>query len=356
MFGTALLLYAAVVLYLFSRGVERRLILRIVTVAAGVGLGFAIIISVLVGAFRDVLGVCAMVALLYFAAYYARSQILGAITPLGIILLNVAANLAPADGPMALTFAWVASVIPLPYGPLRVGLNLLVLYSPGLMALFLLVQGPPGSPLLRYVLGGWVCWVGIAAVTGPGWQMIKDFHYDQPIDWLAAALVAYAALHVTMLALNLVISLADERDGPRSMARTVRVDRMNPVLALGLGLAFFAAARAFLARSGSDDFKTGTLIAAAFIVASVLAPRRVPIDPAEEAGMHATYLPKVGLAIYFAALVGGALYWSWGFNPATKAKAVRVDPATGMAARQKESVPTPNDRMKSECRDGGKPC
>lgn len=329
----AVVLYAAVALYLWRRGVDLPRIVRIVKMGLAGGLAGAVVLG-LAGWFVIVLP-CAMVALLVSAAYYARSEILRSITPAGIILLNVAGNLAPVDAPMALNFAWIASLLPLPSGTLRQALDLAILYSPSLAALVLMVRGPPGNPALRYVLGVWVCWVGIAAVAGPGWSMLSDFRADQAGDWLAAAFVAFAALHVTMLALNVAISLGDDYDGARSIARSVRVDAMTPWIAAAIGAAFWIAAYLSLGLPIRDELKATLIFAAAFGAGAAIAAHRAPFAPTLDSVSRGS-MGQAGTLVFCVALVGGIAYWL--SSHGVGLSRTPVDAMTGQVAAPKTSA------------------
>ena len=330
----AAILYAAVPLYLWRRGVDLPRIARVVKMGLLGGLAGALMLGF--AAWFVIVLPCAMVALLVSAAYYARREILGSITPVGIILLNIGANLAPVDGPMALNFAWLASLVPVPSGALRQALDLAILYWPSLAALVLMVRGPPGNPALRYLLGVWVCWVGIAAVAGAGWSIVSDFRAEEAGDWLAAAFVAFAALHVTMLALNVVISLGDEYDSARSMARSVRVDATKPWIAAAVGAAFWIAAYLSLELPIRDELKATLIFAVAFGAAAAIAARPVPIASTQD-DVSRWPLAEVGTGMFYVALLGGIAYWlsSHGVGGLSRTP---VDAVTGRVAAPEHSA------------------
>jgi hypothetical protein len=334
MAATALFLYVVVIAYLAARGVEPRRIARIVLYALLAGviaaytLGFVYFMIVLLRPVETI-SVFAIAMLFISAAIYAREEILGTITPAGIVLLNVAANVSPADGPLPLSMLWLATLIPVPYGPVRVALNLLVLYWPAVVALLLLRRGPPGAPLLRFALGAWVCYVGIAAVTSPGWQVVSNFRVDEPARWFAAGFAAYAGVHLVMLALNLIAAI-DDKVAARSLARSVRVDRMRPWHALAAGAAFWLACVLFLRwLSIAPELQATAIIAAAFGLGTLLAPRaEADRDDGVE---HSGVLPWAGVAFLYVAIFGGFAFWAWlDTRPSRPAATqLRLDPSTG---------------------------
>jgi hypothetical protein len=342
---SAAILYGVVVLYLVARGVDARRIARIAFVGLLAGvlgaytLGLAYFLVVLVKPVETI-AVFSMATLLISAAYFAREEILGTIAPAGIVFLNIAANVAPAGGPLPLSLVWLAALIPVPYGAVRVALNLLVIYSPTLVALYLLRKGPPGNAALRYILGAWVCWVGIAAIAGPGWEIVRDFRLEDPARWLASGFAAYAFMHVVMLALNLVISVAsDEDDAARSIARSVRVDSMPPSIALALGMAFWLGTFLFMRLPLDPDLKAGAVLAAAFGLGSVLARRRPEVETGEEEPQTRA-LGFVGLLATYLAF-GGTLLWLWVTqDPARRAATqVLLNPVTGIQLEVRAPVP-----------------
>jgi hypothetical protein len=271
---SAVVLYAVTVVYLFIRGVGVRQVAAIVASGIGSGLLLGIVGFVLLpfGAAASI-AVFSMVMLILSAAHMAREQVLGQITPLGIVFLNIAATMAPGYGPLPLSFAWLAALIPVPYGPLRVALNLLILYWPSLLALAALRRGPPGHPWVRLLLGFWVCYVGIAAVAGPGWSVASQFRLDQPSQWLACFAAAFAAIHVAMLGLNFLLALTGKDEAATvSIARSVRIDDMALWRASAFGAAFWVAAYV-LARLPLRFDHSGIVIAAAFVLGMLLERR-----------------------------------------------------------------------------------
>lgn len=279
---TAVAVYAVVIAYLIARGVGLKQILQIA--ASGIFGGLVLAYTLGFGYFAIVLvkpaetiAVFSIAMLLFGAAYIARDHILGSITPLGVIFLNIAANFFPGDGPLPLSFAWLAALPPIPYGALRVALSLIVLYLPALFALAALRRGPPGDPWLRLLLGMWVCWVGIAAVVGPGWTTIAEFRVHSPVQWFACIALAYAATHAAMLALNLAFVVSDKDDASaRSLVRSVRIDRTSPARALFLGAAFWLGMYLFARLPMSDSIKASLAIAAAFGLGELLARKPAP--------------------------------------------------------------------------------
>ena len=275
--------YAVTCGYLAIRGVGRDRILAIV--AKGLLGGLALSASIGVLYFLVVLqkpaqtfAVFSVIALLFVAARDALAEILDTITPLGIVLLNVAVNVAPWPGPVPLSLVWFAASSPVAPGIARTALNLVVLYAPALLALWLQWRGPPGNPGARFVLGAWVCWIGIAAVIGPGWTAFLEFEARDPASWVASALAAYFLHHTLMLALNLLASATGkDDDAARSIARSVHVDRMPLPWVIGVAAAFGILAYAFRSLAIAWDFEvTSTiLVAAAFGIGS-LAARRWP--------------------------------------------------------------------------------
>lgn len=332
----ALVAYGVVGAYLLTRGVE----VRRIAVIAAMGLAGGLLLAATVGMvyFAIVLvkpvqtiAVFSILSLLFMAAHWARQEILGTITPLGIVLLNVAANLAPWYGALPLSLAGLAQLIPVPPGPVRTVLNLLVLYAPSLAALWLLWRGPPGSARLRFLLGAWAVWVGIAAVAGPGWSLVEGSGDRDPARWMAAGFAAFAAMHLVLLALNLMIAVSDETgEASRSIAHSVRVDRMPMKWVVGAGVAFWVAAYIGVRLAIAIDFAvtSAALLAAAFGLASILS-RAAPVarDDAPPAGSLSLAAP---LAAYGAVFAGFALLVWWSADPAARAAANRpVNPTTG---------------------------
>lgn len=312
--------YAMMTVYLFMRGVPARMIARILAAALIGGLllaytlGMAYFFIVLVRP-AETISVFAIAMLLVSASYTARERILGTITPLGIVFLNIAANFAaPGSGPLPLSFAWLAQHIPVPWGPLRVALNLLVLYWPALLALAALRKGPPGHPMVRLVLGAWVCWVGIAALAGPGWQAMSKFQLDNPALWLGAVAASYASLHLAMLTLNFFFIIADkEQEGARSIARSIKVDVMPPLIALALGVLFWAGVYLLMRLPWPGEYKASLAIAAAFALgalarqAPVPAPAPLP-SPPPRGSRHSfrgwlTALPFAAFATFLSSII-----------------------------------------------------
>jgi hypothetical protein len=282
--------------------------------------------------------VFSIIALLITAAREARAEILGNITPLGIVLLNVAANFAPWPGPLPLSLGWAAQMVPIPPGPLRTLLNLLLLYAPALLALLLQHRGPPGSAGLRFVLGAWVCWVGIAALVGPGWAVARDFSAGNPLQWMAAGFSAFAAMHLAMLALNLLGTIAEDgSDAARSIARSVRVDGLPLKWVVGIGAAFWVAAYAFRRFTVEIEFDitSAALIAAAFALSSLVS--RMARDSAAELPRAGASLAAAGPVTLFAVVFGALAVLVWRETPSARvASQVAVSAATGQAY-----VPTP---------------
>jgi heme/copper-type cytochrome/quinol oxidase subunit 2 len=286
---SAVVFYAVVLTYLAMRGVPLRSVLLVAVAGlfGGVLLAFTLgmmyyVIVLLRPA--ETISVFAMASLLLTASYFARDQILGSITPLGIIFLNIAANFARAEGPLPLSLGWLARLIPAAPGPLRLGLSLLILYSPALLALAALRKGPPGHPLVRLLLGLWVCWVGIAAFAGPGWKALSQFDFARPTQWLVSVAAAYAAVHVMMLALNFVFAVTDRSDDmARSIAHSVTIDDMPLRNALLLGAAFWVGVYLFMRVPVPEPDKTILLIAAAFGLGALLEARASRREPGEGA-------------------------------------------------------------------------
>jgi hypothetical protein len=279
---SAAIIYAVMIAYLLVRGLPARRVLQIVATGIFGGLllsytlGLVYFLIVLVKP-AETIAVFSIAMLLISAAYFAREQILTSITPVGIIFLNIAANFVDFDGRLPLSLGWLAALIPIPYGLPRIALNLIVLYSPALLALAALRRGPPGDPWVRLVLGAWVCWVGIAALAGPVWNAISQFRADNPMQWLVCIAAAYAAVHVSMLALNLLFVLSGNDDNSaRSIARSVRIDHMPVLRALLIGAAFWAGTYVFVGLPLAGQYKAGLAIAAAFVLGSMMKSRPAP--------------------------------------------------------------------------------
>ncbi len=307
--------------YLAARGVEWHRIAAILRASVPVTVSLAVVFALfaLVGGWEqaEALAAAAMLGLMVSASRRARDEILGAITPAGIVLLNVAVNMAGFLGPLPMNFAWLAMQIPVPYGPLRIALNLLVLYAPALLALFLMHRGPRGGAFLRFFLGLWVCWVGIAALAGPGWHALKAFRLDDPSSWLISSLAAYAALHLGMLALNLMAVAFESRgEHAESIARSVRVDSMRPIYAILMGIALWAAARQLMRLELSPDTTAAVILAVPFAVGELLARRRASpeLEAADErlrtAGPALKAAAGVALVAVFLAAIGLGLWRS----------------------------------------------
>lgn len=321
---SAVVFYVIVAAYLAARRVEPRRIGLILAAGLGVGLllsaslGVVYFLIVLVKPV-ETLSVFSMIGVSLAAAYFARDEILGTITPLGIILLNIAANFADRYSAVPMSFAPLLQWVPFATSPLGLPLRLLVLYAPSWIALWLLHRGPPGAPLLRYLLGAWVCFIGIVSVAGPGWAVMSGFRIDEPARWLASGFAVYAALHMLMLALNLFAGVAGgEEDRARSIARSVRVDATPPLRALLVGLAFFAACFIWTRLPLAGELKAGGLLAAALALAPLLArlPQGVP-EPGDD-GLAARGLPLglTGRLVFFAVVVGALVLWLWpGLDP-----------------------------------------
>ena len=332
MVTSAAIAYAAVIVYLLVRGLPARQVLRIVAVGVFGGLllsytlGLAYFLIVLVKP-AETIAVFSVAMLLLGAAYLAREQVLTSITPLGIVSLNIAANFVDFGGPLPLSLGWLAALIPIPYGPLRIALNLIVLYAPALLALAALRRGPPGDPWVRLVLGAWVCWVGIAALAGPGWEVLSQFRADDPTQWLACIATAYAAVHVSMLALNLAFVLSGRDDAPaRSIARSVRIDHTPVWRALLVGAAFFAGMHVLVGLPLAAEDKAGLAIAAAFVLGSIARSKPERDRRADAAATFGTLkeektsrqsVPSVqsfkmaGTYLVFAAVMGLASFIAW---------------------------------------------
>lgn len=284
------LAYAVTCGYLAIRGVDRARIVGIV--AKGLAGGLLLSASIGVVYFLIVLqkpaqtfAVFSVIALLFVAAREARAEILDTITPLGIVLLNIAVNFAPWPGPVPLSLGWLTDWIPVPPGFVKTALIVLGLYAPALLALWMQWRGPPGHPWARFALGAWVCWVGIASVIGPGWAAFMDIEAGDPRTWIAAALAAYFLHHTVMLALNLLsTATGKDDDAARSIARSVHVDRLPLSWMLGIATAFGVAAYVFRRLVIAWDFEvTSTIMIAAALWLGFVVARRGPTAAAQPA-------------------------------------------------------------------------
>jgi hypothetical protein len=166
--------------------------------------------------------------------------------------------------------------------------------------------------------------------------MVSDFRAEEPGDWLAAAFVAFAALHVTMLALNVVISLGDEYDSARSIARSVRVDGTRPWIAAAIGAAFWTAAYLSLGLPMHDDLKATLLFMVAFGAGAAIAARRVPFAATQDT-VSRWPLAQIGAATFYVALLGGIAYWLSSHGVGGLAR-TPVDAVTGRVATPKASA------------------
>ncbi|HET7730612.1 MAG TPA: hypothetical protein VFK48_11325 [Usitatibacter sp.] len=312
--------YVAVAAYLHRRGVPPRRIARIL----GAGLLGGLVAAAVLGTLYfliilarpvETISVFCILGVLCAAAQMAREEILGTITPLGVILLNVAATFAAGASPLPMSLAGLARLLPLPPGPALTAASIAIGYAPAWIALYLLRRGAPGHPLLRFLLGAWCCWIGIAAIAGPGWSAMAEFRTGEPARWIAAGFAAFAAVHLVMLALNLVLVFsARDEQGAWSLARSVRVDSMKASHALGIGVAFWALSFAWARTPFAYDLKAGALLAAAFALGSLLA--RGPAASGEApAAMQPEPRPfPLGLVVGFGfplAIVAAIGLWAW---------------------------------------------
>jgi hypothetical protein len=310
----------AVAAYLHRRGVPPARIARILGAGLLGGVGAAVVVGtmyflIILAKPVETISLFCIFGVLAAAARMAREEILGTITPLGIILLNVAATFAAGAGPLPMSFAGLARLLPLPPGPALTAASIAIAYAPSWIALYLLRRGTPGHPLLRFLLGAWCCWIGIAALAGPAWTAMAEFRADEPARWIAGGFAAFAAVHLVMLAMNLVVVFsARDEQGAWSVARSVRVDSMKPSHALGIGLAFWALSFAWARTPFDYDLKAGAMLAAAFALGSLLARGPVAIDEPPAATQRAPRPFPLRLVVGFGfpiAILAAIGLWAW---------------------------------------------
>jgi hypothetical protein len=317
---SAVVVYTLVAAYLLIRGTE---VLRIAKVLA-LGVGAGLVMSYTLGLMYylivlqkpvQTISVFSMLMLPFAAILVAREEILGTITPLGIILLNVAANAADRVSSVPLSFAWLLPYVPLPYGPVRLPIDLFILYLPSWGALWMLHRGPPGRPLLRYLLGAWVCAVGVLSIVGLGWKTISGLRLDDPSGLLASAFAVYAAVHALLLALNLFASVgggSEDEAAARSIARSVRVDRMPVGRAAAIGLAFWAVAFAWMRTPLSPELKASVVLGVGFALGPLLARRSGGwASDADEVAPRGYSLSTAALLAMAAGLALVLGVWAW---------------------------------------------
>jgi NADH:ubiquinone oxidoreductase subunit 6 (subunit J) len=233
--------YSAVMAaYLATRGVPARRIGTIFAWGAKGGVVLSVGLGILYYAIDglrpvETLAFAFMVAVAFAAAVVAREQILGSISALGIIFLNIAVNFAP-EGPLPLRLSWLEMFYWELSGHRRAVLDAAVLHLPALLALLLLLAR--GSSVLGFLLGLWASWIGIATLAGPAWQAFTQFRPSEPLQWLWLLAAAYAAVHVGLLALNFVFAATD-RHTARSMARSVITGQRSALAALLWGFGFW---------------------------------------------------------------------------------------------------------------------
>jgi hypothetical protein len=231
-------IYAVMVTYLLLCGVARRRILKIVAWGIGVGLVLACVPAVT----PEIIVTYSVGAMVLAAVLIAREEILGTITPIEIIFLNIAANFAASDGPVPLSLARLVA-LPVRHEMLGTMLSVIVAYAPSLIVLAALHKGPPGAKWVRLLLGFWVCWVVIAAFAGPSTNVTALLQSDSPAQWLTGIGAIYAVVRVATLALNLVFLVAQAGEkGTRTaeaIRRSVRIDRTLPSLAVLCGAGFW---------------------------------------------------------------------------------------------------------------------
>lgn len=317
---SAVVVYTLVAAYLFIRGAGFSRIAKVLALGLGAGLvmsytlGLMYYLIVLQKPVQTI-SVFSMLMLPFAAILVAREEILGTITPLGIILLNVAANAADRVSSVPLSFAWLLPYVPIPYGPVRLPIDLFIMYLPSWAALWMLHRGPPGRPLLRYLLGAWVCVVSALSIVGLGWKAISGLRLDEPSALLASAFAVYAAVHALLLALNLFASVgggSEDEGAARSIARSVRVDRMPVGRAFAIGLAFWAVAFAWMRTPLSPELKASVVLGVGLALGPLLAGK-----PGERPAGADEVAPRgysLGTAALLAVAAGLALViglWAW---------------------------------------------
>ena len=316
----AALFYAVTVAYLLARGVGPRTTLKIVALGLGAGLAVAYTLGLLYYGIVLVkpaatIAVFSMIMLPIAAVTEAREKLLAAITPLGIVLLNVAVVFVPPTGPLPLSFGALAGWLPLQGAP-GVAAGMAIVYLPAWIALLALRRGPPGDPVVRVLLGAWVCWVGVAAVAGPAWQAIDAISWDSPGAVLAGLAASYMGVHLLMLALSFFMFFTGDDVAAQSLAASVRIDTGRPLVALAIGVAFWVALWLFLHLTLPREQFGALVLAIALGLAGVL-PSRMP-SPAppvpEEPREPPPPLPKLGfvantLVVGAASLAIAYLLW-----------------------------------------------
>jgi len=210
---------------------------------------------------------------LMFAPVMAAAHIHGSLTAVGIVVLNVAVNLAP-PGKVPASLAWLVAFIPIPEGALRVTLNLAVLYLPALAALGLLAKGPPGGARTRLLLGAWLCLVGVASLLGPVWQLLASEAGSGLVLWAAFAILGVLGVEVVVLFVSFLFALTGSEPNIEALVRSVRVGRESVPLALATVAVFALLARQLLNLPLSDETKSSAVLGAGWIVAAGFAMRR----------------------------------------------------------------------------------
>jgi hypothetical protein len=257
-------IYLTLPLYLVWRGVPARQVGRILlaSVVGGVAASLA-------------MGSAAWLAItpLIFAPIMAAAHIHGSLTAVGIVVLNVAVNLAP-PGKVPASLACVAAFIPIPEGPLRVTVDLAVLHLPALAALGLLAKGPPGGVRIRLLLGAWLCLVGVASLLGPIWQLLASEADSGPVLWAGFAILGVLGVEVVMLVVSYLFALTGSEPNIQALVRSVRFGRESVALALATAAGFALLARQLLNLPLSDQTKSSVVLGAGWIVAVGFAMRR----------------------------------------------------------------------------------
>ena len=310
--GSAALFYAVVAAYLLARGVGVVSTAKIVAIGLGAGLVLACTLGLMFWLIvlqkpAQTIAVFAMAMLPFAAVQQARDKLLASITPLGIVLLNVAVDFVPRTGVLPLSLAGIVDWLPLPGGA-AIPARIAIAYLPTWIALLALRRGPPGDPAVRLLLGAWVCWVGLAAIAGPAWQAVSSLAWDSPLAIAAGLAASYLAVHALMLALSFVMFFTGDDAAAESLAASVRIDGLRPLLALAIGIAFWASLW-LLAHVAALRAHFGPLVLAlAFGLAGVLPsrmPSPVPELPDEPSRAPRAPMPKLGFVAQ--SLVAGAV-------------------------------------------------